>query len=45
VATTEKAGILESFDLFIALRASLAGEVRDRSDFEASAAVFLQWDA
>lgn len=27
MATTEKAGFLESFDMFIALRAGLAGEV------------------
>jgi hypothetical protein len=38
----KKAGFLASFEMFIALRASLAGEVRAGSDFEACAAVFLQ---
>ena len=45
MATTEKAGILESFDLFIALRTGLAGEVIAGSDFGACGAVFLPKDA
>jgi hypothetical protein len=36
----KKAGFLVSFEMFIALRAGLAGEVRARSDSKASAAVF-----
>jgi hypothetical protein len=38
----KKAGFLASFEMFSALRAGLAGEVRAGSDFKASAAVFLQ---
>jgi hypothetical protein len=38
----KKAGFLASFEMFSALRAGLAGEVRVESDFEARAAVFLQ---
>jgi hypothetical protein len=41
----KKAVILESFEMFIALRAGLAGEVGARSDFKARAAVFLRMDA
>jgi hypothetical protein len=37
----KKAVILESFEMFIALRAGLAGEVGARSDFKARAAVFF----
>jgi hypothetical protein len=45
VAITEKAGFLASFEMFSALRAGLAGEVRAGSDFKASATVFYGWDA
>jgi hypothetical protein len=38
----KKAGFLASFEMFSALRAVLAGEVRARSDFKARGAVFLQ---
>jgi hypothetical protein len=41
----KKAGFLASFEMFSALRAGLAGEVRARSDFKARAAVFLLMDA
>jgi hypothetical protein len=41
----KKAGFLASFEMFIALRAGLAGEVRSGSDFKARDAVFLQMDA
>jgi hypothetical protein len=41
----KKAGFLASFEMFSALRAGLAGEVRAGRDFKARAAVFLQMDA
>jgi hypothetical protein len=41
----KKAGFLASFEMFSALRAGLAGEVRAGSDFEARAAVFLLMDS
>jgi hypothetical protein len=37
----KKAGFLASFEMFSALRAGLAGEVRAESDFKARAAVFF----
>jgi hypothetical protein len=38
----KKAGFLASFEMFSALRAGLAGEVRAGSDFKARGAVFLR---
>jgi hypothetical protein len=38
----KQSGFLASFEMFNALRAGLADEVRARSDFKARAAVFLQ---
>jgi hypothetical protein len=41
----KKAGFLASFEIFSALRAGLAGEVRAGSDFKARGGVFLQQQA